>query len=145
MKWKKGMAVLTAAACLAGCLAGCSGSGSDSGSKESSKEESTEIKDITWMYAQMSGMIPEDLQKVEDALNEITEEKIQVHVNLNPVSFADYQNQISLIMASQEKMDIITTAGSNIWSALLSQRQLTPLNDLLDEYGADIKDTVPYL
>lgn len=145
MKWKKGMAVLAAAACLAGCLAGCSGSGSgsDSGSKESGKEESTEIKDITWMYAQMSGMIPEDLQKVEDALNEITEEKIQVHVKLNPVSFADYQNQISLIMASQEKMDIITTAGSNIWSALLSQRQLTPLNDLLDEYGADIKDTVP--
>lgn len=78
MKWKKGMAVLAAAACLAGCLAGCSGSGSDSGSKESGKEESTEIKDITWMYAQMSGMIPEDLQKVEDALNEITEDRKSV-------------------------------------------------------------------
>lgn len=137
MKWKKGIAVLTAAACLAGCLAGCSKP------KEEGSEESPQIKDINWMYAQMSGMIPEDLQKVEDALNEITEEKIQVHVKLNPVSFSDYQNQISLIMASQEKMDIITTAGSNIWSALLSQRQLTPLNDLLDEYGPDIKDVVP--
>ncbi len=141
MKWKKGIAVLTAAACLAGCLAGCSGQ--DSGSDSKGTESKTEMKDITWMYAQMSGMIPEDLQKVEDALNEITEEKIQVHVKLNPVSFSDYQNQISLIMASQEKMDIITTAGSNIWSALLSQRQLTPLNDLLEEYGADIMEVVP--
>lgn len=135
MKWKKVIAGLSATALLVSCLSGCSNS--------KQGEDESEIKNITWMYAQMSGMIPEDLQKVEDALNEITEEKIQVHVKLNPVSFSDYQNQISLIMASQEKMDIITTAGSNIWSVLLSQRQLMPLNDLLDEYGEDIKEVVP--
>ena len=46
----------------------------------------------------MSGMIPEDLQKVEDLLNEITEEKIQVHVKLSPVSFADYPDFVPFVV-----------------------------------------------
>ncbi|MDO5425580.1 MAG: ABC transporter substrate-binding protein [Eubacteriales bacterium] len=132
-RWKKKMAAAAALAYMTGCL----------GAGEMTAMAESDVRNITWMYAQMSGMIPEDLQKVEDALNAITEEKIQVHVKLNPVSFSDYQNQISLIMASQEKMDIITTAGSNIWSTLLNQRQLTPLNDLLDEYGSGITEAVP--
>lgn len=140
MKLKKVMAGLSAAVVLGASLVGCSNSKDGS---TNAADSGAEIKEITWMYAQMSGMIPEDLQKVEDALNEITEEKIQVHVKLNPVAFSDYQNQISLVMASQEKTDIITTAGSNIWATLLNQHQLTSLNDLIDEYGADIKEEVP--
>ncbi len=159
MKWKKVVAVAIAVTCMAGCLTGCQSGDAgqsdqtsqtsqdneagDEGASVNAPEETGEIADITWMYAQMSGMIPEDLQKVEDLLNEITEEKIQVHVKLSPVSFADYQNQISLIMASQEKMDIITTAGSNIWSSLLNQRQLMPLNDLIEQYGSGITEVVP--
>ena len=140
--------------CLVGSSIGCS-RGKDSGDaedknvrneasdKEGQGEDSGEIKEITWMYAQMSGMIPEDLQKVQEAVNKITEEKIGVRVKLNPISFADYTNQISLVMASQEKVDIITTAGTNIWASLLNQNQLTSLNELLEQYGSDIKEILP--
>lgn len=140
--------------CLMGSSIGC-GRGKDSGDaedknvrneasdKEGQRKDSGEIKEITWMYAQMSGMIPEDLQKVQEAVNKITEEKIGVRVKLNPISFADYTNQISLVMASQEKVDIITTAGTNIWASLLNQNQLTSLNELLEQYGSDIKEILP--
>ena len=152
MKLKKLGVTLMSAALVVGCLAGCGGGNSSSsgdtsasGSSGASSDsgDDGEIKEITWMYAQMSGMIPADLQKVEDAVNELTEAEIGVHVKLNPVAFSDYSNQVSLIMASQEKMDIITTAGSNIWATLLNQNQLLSLNDLLDEYGQDIKNTIP--
>lgn len=150
MKLRKLAAILMAGALAVGSLAGCGGGNSSSsgdtssgGSASGESGDNGEIKNITWMYAQMSGMIPEDLQKVEDAVNELTEAEIGVHVTLNPVAFSDYSNQISLIMASQEKMDIITTAGSNIWATLLNQNQLLPLDDLLNEYGQGILETVP--
>ncbi len=151
---KKRIQLFLLISCLIGSCIGC-GAGKDSGDftdknvgneasdTEEQGEDSDEIKEITWMYAQMSGMIPEDLQKVQDEVNKITEEKIGVKVKLNPVSFADYANQISLVMASQEKVDIITTAGTNIWSSLLNQNQLTSMNKLLEQYGSDIKEILP--
>lgn len=142
MRLKKYAASLMVITLAAGCLAGCGGK-NNSASDSASGEGKQEIKKITWMYAQMSGMVPQDLQKVEDAVNEISEEKIGVHVTLNPVAFSDYANQISLVMASQEKVDIITTAGSNIWATLLNQNQLMPLDDLLNEYGTGILESVP--
>lgn len=147
MKLRKLAAPLLAAVLVTGGLAACgsggSGGSADTSSKGDSQASGQEIKNITWMYAQMSGMIPADLQMVEDAVNELTESEIGVHVKLTPVSFADYANQISLVMASQEKVDIITTAGSNIWATLLNQNQLRPLDELLEQYGSGITESIP--
>ena len=50
--------------------------------------------------------IPAGLQDVEDAINEITENEINVHVNLEMVETGSYAQQVSLRMASSEPMDL---------------------------------------
>ena len=92
-------ALIMAMALTAGCLAGCgnsengaasgSSTGSDSGAQsgEASEaadagEELEDIADIVVAYPMTYA--PQDVQTVEDALNEITEAKINTHVTLSP-------------------------------------------------------------
>ena len=82
----------------------------------------------------------DELQVVEDAINKISESEINVHVDLLPVSIGNYDQQINLMIAGNEKLDLIATffAGSSSFTSMQAQNQCMPLNDLLDEYGQDI-------
>lgn len=81
-----------------------------------------------------------ELQLVENAINEISESQINVHVNLLPISMGNYDQQINLMIAGNEQLDLMATffAGSSTFSSMQAQNQCMPLNDLLDEYGQDI-------
>lgn len=77
-----------------------------------------------------------DEAKIEAALNEITEKEINTHVTLDLVEVGNYDQQISLKMSSGEPLDLFLSMGFTYQAA---QNQLMPINDLLDEYGQDIK------
>ena len=85
MKNKRILALLLAAAMTAG-LAACGG-------KESGSEGSGEggYDQVTYAYATFNNIpAEEDLDTVEEAINEITREKINVEVTLMPIAIADY-------------------------------------------------------
>lgn len=153
-------ALFMAMALTAGCLAGCgnsengaasgSSTGSDSGAQsgEASEaadagEELEDIADIVVAYPMTYA--PQDVQTVEDALNEITEAKINTHVTLSPFDLGTYNEQINLMISGSEKLDAMVTFfyGSTEFTSMASQNQLEPLDDLLAEYGQGILETLP--
>ncbi len=104
-------------------------------------EDVAEIEILFWTL----NTIPNDVDMVEDAINAITEEKISTVVNLNIVEQGAYIEQVNLMMASQEKLDLMVTlpGGPAHFNSLTSQNQLTDITELLNEYGQGILETVP--
>ena len=106
MKNKRILALLLAAAMTAG-LAACGG-------KESGSEGSGEggYDQVTYAYATFNNIpAEEDLDTVEEAINEITREKINVEVTLMPIAIADYPNKVSLALQGGEKIDVYQSLG----------------------------------
>lgn len=103
-------------------------------------EDQAEIK-LVFMSA---GAIPSGLAEVEDAINEITESKINTHVSLEMIEMGNYIQQVSLKMSSSEPVDILLTfpGGAANFSTMATQNQLMDITDLLPEYGQGIVDTV---
>lgn len=106
-------------------------SGSASGKDSEFWEETAEII-VTFPTA---GNVADEA-KIEAAINEITEKEINTHVTLDLVEIGSYDQQISLKMSSSEPLDLFFSMGFTYQAA---QNQLMPMNDLLDEYGQDIK------
>lgn len=110
---------------------------------ESGLSTQEDEKSITWMYAMMADGIPKDINKVQEAVNKITEKEIGISVNLEPVAYSNYTERINLALASGENLDLITTAGSNIWTLLINEKQVIPLDELLEAHGQGILEEVP--
>ncbi len=100
-----------------------------------------DMAEITVQYPAL-GPIPYGLQEVEDAINAITEERINTHVTLQMIEVGNYAQQIGLQMSASEASDLLITlpAGPASYSALTAQNQIMDITELLDEYGSDIKE-----
>lgn len=121
---KKRMLALFLAAVM-GCtaLAGCGG-GKDSGGETAGKAgetpkseagaEAAVPDEIVFAYMTQNN-IPEasQLQRIEDLINKYTIEKINTKVDLIIFSNADYMNQVNLMLASGEQLDIFKAQGTS--------------------------------
>ena len=86
---------------------------------------------------------PKDVQHVEDAVNAITEEAINVHVNINVLEINSYIQQMSIMMAGNERIDLMLTGfASASYSAMMAQNQLMDIAPYIEEYGPDISATL---
>ncbi|MBB5264058.1 putative aldouronate transport system substrate-binding protein [Catenibacillus scindens] len=90
------------------------------------------------------GAIPTGVQEVEDAINEITEAQINVHVNFEMLEMGNYAQQVSLMMSSSEQVDLLMSfpVGAATFTSMVTQNQLMDITDLMSEYGQPILDTV---
>ena len=79
-----------------------------------------------------------DEAMVEEALNNITRDKIGVEVDIEFYNLANYEEQIGLKMAGNEAMDLVAILGDT--GAMARQGELMPIDSLLDQYGQSIKD-----
>ena len=104
------------------------------------KQDDTGLENIIFTYY-VNSTIARDLREVEAAINEITEASIQVHVTLQPISLGTYNEQINLMLTSQEPMDVFAMSGTR-FSSYVSNQQCIPLDDLLSEHGQGILETV---
>lgn len=78
------------------------------------------------------GTVPTDLKVVEDAINEITVPEINVQVELEAISIANYDNQLAMDMTSGEQVDVFFTMSYN---TLMSNKQLLDITDYIEQYG----------
>lgn len=77
---------------------------------------------------------------VEEAMNKMALEKVGVGIQLIPLSMGTYVQQINLMIASGEKLDLFIEYGDN-FSTNITQGKLSPLEDVL-EYMQDAVDVV---
>ena len=86
--------------------------------------------------------IPESatLDTVEEAINEITREKIGVEVELLPVAISDYAQQVTLSLQGGEQIDVFFPLDG--FNNAVAAGMATDLTDLLDEYAAESKALV---
>lgn len=90
---------------------------------------------------------PKEIGLVQEELNEYLKDKINATVEFMPISSAAYAQQIRLMLAGQEKIDLMangTLGNGNVfdYANQVSNGQLHPMDDLLDQYGQGIKDAL---
>lgn len=130
-------------------LAGCANAGSTSstsaatsgeeaaGASSAASEEDMPV--VRMIYPLIS--VPSDIDQVEAALNSLTMEKIGVKLELEPVAYASYSDQMNLILAGTEQYDLAMVMGSNL-ASYIAKDALVGLNDLLDTCGAGAKEAL---
>ena len=78
------------------------------------------------------GTVPSDLKLVEDAINKISVPEINVQVELEAISIANYDNQLAMDMTSGEQVDVFYATNYN---SLVSNKQLLDITDYIGQYG----------
>ncbi len=131
MKKKRVIATLLVAAMTMGLAAGCGGKTNDS------QAGSDDIYECVVEYPTL-GETPKDLQMVEDALNEITEEKIGVHVTFYPINAFNSTQETTKMISSGEKLDLAISIFEGGCLNYVNTDSIIELDDLVDEYGQDI-------
>ncbi|MEK8127629.1 ABC transporter substrate-binding protein [Paenibacillus filicis] len=117
-------------------LSACGSNSADNkGAKPEPKEETKlppyEVSIAFW------GNNQRDLGLVEKEINKITQEKINATVKLNRIEPAAWTQQKILMLAGNEKADLIFT-GEYQYVSEVAQKKLLPIDDLLKTHGKDI-------
>ena len=88
-------------------------------------------------------MSEEGQQRVEDAMNAITEKTAGVHADINYMTIGDAMSQVGLMLASGADFDVCGLAfGPASYSMLMANNQLLDITDYLEEDGQDIQNTL---
>ncbi len=107
--------------------------------KEGGNEEMAELV----VAFRTTGSVPEegDLARVEAAINEITREKINCEIKLLIVQTAAFQQQMTLMLSGDEKLDVLNATPELVATAAAAE-QLRDISSLLEEYGQGIKSVM---
>lgn len=120
---------------LAGCSGGKDNDGpSGSNGSNSSNGSSGTVEKIK-IYVPTSGKF-DDMDKVMEAVNTITREKIGVEVEFKAYQFGQWFQQYALFLSGTEDVDVLINYGGYLNA--VSQGAALDLTDLLAEYGKDI-------
>ncbi|WP_181899184.1 ABC transporter substrate-binding protein [Lachnotalea glycerini] len=104
----------------------------DTGDEQASQETAHIV--MTYLTA---GNTPADLLKVQDAVNEITKEKINVEVEFKAISIPETFSQFSLWITSGEQIDLMMNAFQGV-SNYVNSASLEPLDLLITENAPTI-------
>ncbi|THF84166.1 ABC transporter substrate-binding protein [Cohnella fermenti] len=111
----------------------------------SSPSASPALEEVTlnWYYPQPSAQA--DQAAIEEAFNKITLEKLNAKVNLHPIDFGDYEQKMNTIFAAgASDVDLVWTSNwSFVYSKNAEKGAFLSLGGLLDQYGKDIKASMP--
>ncbi|WP_040949420.1 ABC transporter substrate-binding protein [Gorillibacterium massiliense] len=125
-------------------LAGCSSNGKSNANNSSSSANSGVSNEppyeITMAYFSF-GSVPADLLEVQNAINKITLQKINATVKMLPISMGTWNNQINLMLTSNEKLDLLPLFGST-YANMVAKGQFIALDDLLKSQGSGILESL---
>ncbi|MDO5425046.1 MAG: ABC transporter substrate-binding protein [Eubacteriales bacterium] len=97
-----------------------------------------DVKKVILSFYTWTGA-PTDTEMVQEAMNEITREKLGIEVELQISDFASYQQNMTLALSAGEQIDIMANLSST-YANFAQQGYLMDLNedDLLSTYGQGI-------
>ena len=83
----------------------------------------------------------EELPLVQEEVNKITRRKINVEVELIPIDFASWNNQLNLLLINGS-VDLFNCCYMPSLSSYVNSGAVAPLDDLLKEYGSGITEII---
>lgn len=112
------------------------------GETENGEIKNEEVVDITLTFPILSA-VPEDLEKVQDKLSEISMEKYNCTITLEPLAFADYVSQAPLMLTGGNDVDLMIHFDPiTNYSSMVAKGQIQNINDLLEKYAPEVLATV---
>ena len=160
---KKILALLLGSTMLLSCITGCGNTESttsvsntengnvkteSSDAKQGEETENADVKksdeeivEIVWQYPATSE-VGEGFYRMEEALNEMMEKDIGVHVTFETCDLLNSQNDATLMVSAGEQLDICLTAFTSARN-LINSGLVIPLDELMAEYGQDIQEQGP--
>lgn len=108
-----------------------------SGASALGAEDLREAELITLDVVTMASGGKEVDQRVVDALNEYLEEKLNIHINLTLIPYANLVQQTNLMLSAGEGADLITIYMIPLFT-VVNNGQVRPLDDLIAQYGQGI-------
>lgn len=140
---RSGLSVVLASGML---IAGC-GTKKEEGVSGSALSFTKSGKELAPYEVTMAfyGSDQKDLQAVQDEMNKILKEKINTTVKLTPISISAWQQQTNLMLAGNEKLDLMFTSTGFNYGTQVAKGQLYPLDELLAKHGSGIQKALePY-
>ena len=101
-------------------------------------EYTGDLPEVIWEWPSL-GTTGSGFQAVENKLNELIEPACGAHVTLEPISFSNMASETVLRVSSGEQVDLCLSVGTGVGS-LVSGGLIEPLDDYIDNEGADIKE-----
>ncbi|WP_096438716.1 ABC transporter substrate-binding protein [Alteribacter populi] len=131
---------------IVGLLAACGGeeesSAEEADGTDNENDSSTELEEVELKWY-LIGTPQPDVDKVMEEVNEYTKEKINATIDLNLLDWGDFDERMQVITASAEEYDIaFTSSWANNYALNARRGAFLELNDLLDEYGQDMKELI---
>jgi len=110
-------------------------SGGSSGGSSGNNQQLTELEVV--LFA--DGTTVKDLALVQDAVNEYIKDLVNMKVNFTMISPGDYVQKTNLLLSGNEKLDLMIVSPFFGYHNQVARGQLQPLDDLIEQYGPDIK------
>lgn len=112
-------------------------SSGQAGTDNTANTETAEVEKI--VFASVGwGEQSRDQEEVFSKLKEITREKINVEADIKIINVATYAQQINMMMASADELDLFFLPFGVSVNLLVTQNQLMAIDELLEKYGQDI-------
>ncbi len=127
---------------LAGCGAPVTqGAGGEGQGASADTKQAGEIKDV-YLFTCTFMDVPnsETVKNMEARVNTIMN-PLGVNVHLEYYNVADFDGEVSRRLSAGDRIDLMNAMDYN-YAAYISTESILPLNDLLDEYGQDIRDAI---
>lgn len=123
-------------------LSACGGNknAADSSSNGSAAGNSGETVNLIWYTI---GTPQKDVDRVMEEVSKYTKEKINATITMKMIDWGDYSQKMQVNVASGEPMDILfTSAGGFDYVQNARKGAFMELDDLLEKYGQDLKNTI---
>ena len=130
------MALCLAGAMAAGMLAGCGGS-SKSVAKNANGEEIVSLKWIT-----IGNGMPDNYKSWIGKVNDYIGDKIAVNLDMEVISWGDWDNRRNIIISTNEPYDIIFGNGNN-YTADIKLNAYADITDLIDANMKEFNELMP--
>lgn len=134
---KKIIAGLLTMAMSVSFLTAC-GSKEDNGKNESTKGETEEPYTVTMV---LTGTQQQDEERIEGKINEILEKELNANLDLVVLPWASATQQLQLMLAGDEKIDIFYTNATNAVQYMHSG-QIMDMTELVEKYGKNLKEVM---
>lgn len=132
MKGKKVLSGIMSAAMLTGMCAGLPAVQADA---------EGDYEKVVYAFPSFNNIpVEENIASVEEAINEITREKINVEVELMPLNIAEYTQQVTLALQGGEAVDCFVSLGD--FNNCVSTGMAADITDLVQEYAPETLELI---
>lgn len=141
-KWKAASTALGLMVAASTLLSACGGDSSKAGSSSSADavKDNGQPYEVAMAFVTLNDL--PDVGLVQDEISKISKAKINATVKLIPISIANWTQQTNLMLAGNEKLDLMVSSSFFNYASQVAKGQLEPMDDLLNKYGKGIVDAL---